>query len=254
MSQVTSNDNKIALELCDRAVRNANGDRSAFHGAFALLKELGKQEGALAEYSSEAIQRGLEVLLKSQALLIAGEILASYRHDRHSRLNGCAALVLPAGVGVIEGLEALGEYFRLKVPRYGRGAVDPELLTWLKGLTPNDLSSQFENDPKTLQEIIVTPLSHLTRQCSRDRQQERLEDKRVRFAAPGDQALIAAAHACLHNGEDIFRGCIVRGKIAGKAIGHDSDRGIALFDCPDDAEQLGDDRSLHDIDASSAPR
>jgi hypothetical protein len=249
MSQV----NEVAYKLCQAAVENASGDISAFRGAVELLRRIGKPEGALAEYSSADLQRGLESLLSNTQLLTAGEILASYSYDLLRKRAEYANLVLPPGVGVVEGIESLSEYFKLRVPRYGRGAVDPELITWLKGLRPHELSSQFENDPKSSQEILITPVVTYTVQCSRGNQELRLA-REFMFASPGEQALIAAAHACNNNGEDIFRGCIVRGSIPGKAIAHDSDRGFTLVDCPDTAEQLGDDMNMRDYAASGVPR
>lgn len=156
---------------------------------------------------------------QEKALKVAEAMVSSYRF---SRKTGVATFTIPAGVTDKEAMKAVNEYFRERLPEFGRVAIFEGDFDWYE----NNLKQRDSSQPR---EITITAVVKRTAGENRSAQEKILASNGLGFADERDVALAAGLHACAKKGEDLFQDKRVRGSVPGFALGSYPGRGVSVF-------------------------
>ena len=182
---------------------------------------------AAAEHFKEVLQRGLDAFkcfrgeLPTEVLasINADRILETFSIDRDNFVN----LVIPADVGDEEAMRALNVRYRELFPRrYGAAIGWPEIDHILEA---GGGIGRRNRGPWVVRLMGVVPN---TIAMTRDQQAEALCEKGLAFPHPIEQALAAAAYACMRGGADLFESLYVRSSVPGFSLFTDEFNGVLV--------------------------
>lgn len=149
----------------------------------------------------------------------AERILESFVVDRDNVVN----LVIPAEMNDEAAMRALNVRFRFLFPELNRDAI------WAKHIPPisslDHMGARGVGEPRIIKLIGLVPG---TNSRLPEEQSEVLTSKGLIRSHPIEQALAAAAYACMRSGTDLFKGAYVRGSVPGIGLHTSSYRGISL--------------------------
>jgi hypothetical protein len=168
----------------------------------------------------------------------ADRILESFSKDT----KGFVSLVIPMDVSDEEAMHALNfrfrELFPEKIRRFAiREAAIDEIL---------NSGGEDEERGREGRRITMMAVVPGTTNMTRGEQKSALEAEGLSFSHPIEQALAAAAYACMHDGKDLFYHRIVRGSVPGFALDCAQSLGVRVSRC-------FDSRASIDVAASATP-
>jgi hypothetical protein len=144
------------------------------------------------------------------------------------------SLTIPADISDRDAMHALNLKSRELFPDKKRAAIYENYVERI--LTCGDGYSTTRSGRR---EIKVIGVVDGTVEKSREDQGKVLTQKGLVFSHPIDQALAAAASACMRGGKDLFEDKWVRGSVPGFALGTDQLDGVFVFRCHDGYDSIG---------------
>jgi hypothetical protein len=167
----------------------------------------------------------------------AERILESFCVDDKGFVN----LAIPPDISDEAAMHALNSKFRALFPKKNRAAILEEHIEQI--LSCGGASSMNRSGRR---EIKVIGVVDGTVEKSREDQGEVLSEKGLVFSHPIDQALAAAAYACMRGGEDLFEDNYVRGSVPGFALFTNQHCGVCVG-------RYNDGHDDRDVAASGSP-
>lgn len=122
-------------------------------------------------------------------------------------------LVIPQDISDKDAMHALDARFRELFPDKRRDQLGESSIDWI--LNSGDGSDRRTRGSRVVKVVSVVPG---TTAMTREQQSDALRKKGLTFPHPIEQALAAAAYACKHDGDDLFKGMVVRGSAPGIAL------------------------------------